>query len=157
MIVSSIIESDDRQIDGRRWIHEVHTDSIGVLWDKHYLCEPGFDAQGQLVASAAQLWTDIVNGEIQTGLTDILTRGANATPSTIYATMDQLTAAARPLFATATSQDAVLLGEWFNSLSYAQLQKAFGFTTAMSYTNFKNAHFVPNANNAAAVRSSVGA
>jgi hypothetical protein len=157
MIVSSVIESDDRQIDGRRWIHEVHTDQIGVLWHKFYLCEAAFDAQGNLPASAAQLWTDIVNGEIQTDLADILLRGANAVVTTVYATMDQLTAAARPLFATATSTDAVLLGDWFNTLSYAQLNKAFGFPTVISYTNFKNAYFVPNANNAAAVRSSAGA
>jgi len=36
-IVSSIIESDLAQQDGRRWIHEIHTDHLGVKWERNYL------------------------------------------------------------------------------------------------------------------------
>jgi hypothetical protein len=42
-IVSSVIESTSLQKDGRSWVHEIHTDQVGVKYERNYLANAGFD------------------------------------------------------------------------------------------------------------------
>ena len=156
-IVSSVIASDSRQKDGRRWIYEIHTDQIGAQWYNSYLCEANFNAVAQLPLDAAQLWSNIQSNEIAKDLANIEANGSLATVTTVYVTLAQVITAARAAFATATALQVINLGDWFNTLSFVQLQTAFNFPNVTAYTNFKASWFTPNATIASNIRTSVGA
>lgn len=152
-IVSSVIDSDSAQKDGRRWIHEIHTDQIGVKWDRFYLCASNFNATVQLTADAVTVEASIESNEIAQNIANIEASGSLAVISTVYTTLSQTITAARAIFATATALQAVNLGDWFNSLSFVQLQSAFGFANVTAYNTFKASFFTPNATAAASVRT----
>ena len=69
-IVSSRIAEDSRQIDGRRWVREQHTDHMGVVHEIVYMAELG---QGvDLAASADRIGAQLVEAEIVANETEIL-------------------------------------------------------------------------------------
>jgi len=69
-IVSSRIAEDSRQIDGRRWVREQHTDQMGVVHEIVYMAEAGQVVD--LAASAARLETQLTEAEITANEADVL-------------------------------------------------------------------------------------
>ena len=69
-IVSSRIAEDSRQIDGRRWVREQHTDHVGVVHEIVYMAEVGQVVN--LVASAARIEAQLVEAEIVANEAEIL-------------------------------------------------------------------------------------
>jgi hypothetical protein len=155
-IVSSVIASDQAQRDGRRWIRELHTDNVSLVHEINYLTLANADANSQLTADALIVEANIEAAEIAVNLIQIETFGSLATITTIYATLSQTITAARAAFLTSVGVIAVNLGDWFNTLTFVQLQTAFGFANVAAYNAFKASFFTPNATTATAVRASVG-
>ena len=54
-IVSSQIVEDSPQIDGRRWVREVHTDDAGLMHEFAYLAEAASNVSAIMAARAADL------------------------------------------------------------------------------------------------------
>ena len=69
-IISSRIAEDSRQIDGRRWVREQHTDQMGVVHEIVYMAEAGQVVD--LAASAARLETQLTEAEITANEADVL-------------------------------------------------------------------------------------
>ncbi len=62
-IVSSGYVIGQPQVDGRRYITEVHTDHLGASHLREYLADPGADYDAILTASAARMANDLAEGE----------------------------------------------------------------------------------------------
>jgi len=69
-IVSSRLAEDSRQIDGRRWVREQHTDHVGVVHEVVYMVEAGQVVD--LVASAVRIDAQLVEAEIAANEAEIL-------------------------------------------------------------------------------------
>lgn len=69
-IISSRIAEDARQIDGRRWVREQHTDHVGVVHEIAYMAEVGQVVD--LTASAARIEAQLMEQEITANETEIL-------------------------------------------------------------------------------------
>ena len=69
-IVSSRIAEDSRQIDGRRWVREQHTDQMGVVHEIVYMAEVGQVVD--LATSSARLETQLTEAEITANEADVL-------------------------------------------------------------------------------------
>jgi hypothetical protein len=156
-IVSSTASVEIAQRDGRFWVHEVHTDNIGLKWLYDYLADAGTNYNAILSARAITLANDLVAQEIASNILQIQQFGVNAVTTINYAPLSQTIIQVRALFATAVGQVAVTMGDWFNARSFAELQAAFGFPNVSSYNNFKTTYFIPNANAATSVRTATGA
>ena len=57
IIVSSITESADVQADGRRSVHEIHTDDAGNQYERTWMAEAGDDINAAREAYARRLET----------------------------------------------------------------------------------------------------
>src|SRR5215472_9009736 len=123
-IVSSVIQSNVLQIDGRRAIVEQHTDSVGVITPFVYLCDVGIDPNTLLSPHATQVLNNLVNSEIRDDLTSIEANGALAIISTNYNTLSQVINAVLAIYATLTGQLVMNSSAWLNTLSFAQLAAA---------------------------------
>ena len=69
-IVSSVIAEDSRQIDGRRWVREQHTDHVGVVREAVYMAEAGQIID--LAASAARIDAQLMEAEIAANEAEVL-------------------------------------------------------------------------------------
>jgi len=69
-IVVSRLAEDSRQIDGRRWVREQHTDHVGVIHEVVYMAEVGQVVD--LVASAGRIEAQLVEAEIAANEAEIL-------------------------------------------------------------------------------------
>lgn len=64
-IISSKIREDAAQIDGRRYITEIHADHSGREHTVTYLAEPDADTQAALAVHAANVAASLVESEFQ--------------------------------------------------------------------------------------------
>lgn len=154
-IVSSIIESTSQQRDGRAWIRELHTDQVGVQYERNYLANAGLDTAAALAAYAILLATDIRDREIARNIASITANGSLADTSTIYSTAAQNFAVLREAYRTALRVEAIMMADFLNSLSNTQLQAAFEFT-AGQVTTLRTNKLQPAATLAASIRASAG-
>ena len=63
-IVSSQITEDSRQADGRRWITEKHTDSVGKAYQVKYLAESDTDVNVVMSARVSAMDQMLIDTEI---------------------------------------------------------------------------------------------
>jgi hypothetical protein len=154
-IVSSVIESTLLQKDGRSWVHEIHTDQIGAKYDRNYLANAGVDTAAALAAYATQLTSDIQAREIAKNIADVATNGSLASPTTIYSTAAQNFTALRAAYQFATQVQAIMIGDFLNTLTDLQLQNAFSIT-AGQVTTLRTNKLVPAASAASTIRASAG-
>lgn len=54
-IVNSVVNVGHAQIDGRRYVEELHTDSVGVVHRIEYLAAVGTDTDAEAAARAIRL------------------------------------------------------------------------------------------------------
>ena len=154
-IVSSVIESTSLQKDGRSWVHEIHTDQAGVQYERGYLAVNGFDTASTLATYAAQLATDIRDREIARNIADVATNGSLASPTLIYSTAAQNFSALRAVYQFATQVQAIMIGDFLNTLTDTQLQNAFSLT-AGQVTSLRTNKLVPASNAASTIRATTG-
>jgi hypothetical protein len=154
-IVSSIIIEDSPQIDGRRWIRERHTDSLGVPHDRVYMAAAKFDTSTILTVDAASIDAQLTADEIAANIASVLAFGSQATLNFSYSTTVQNRSAIRGAYASATQLQAIMIGDFLNTLTDAQLQNVFGLT-AGQVTTLRANKLTPAANTAAAIRATTG-
>lgn len=154
-ISSSVISSDSAQADGRRYIREVHTDHLGREHVVIYLCPAGFDAEAAMAARVAGLETGMRDGEIASNIANVFALGSLATVVRDYSTVAQNAAAARAAYQTATSFQAMMMGDYLATLTDAQLRTAFGLTQGQVDTLRTN-KLTPASEAATAMRAMTG-
>lgn len=154
-IVSSVIAADSVQIDGRRAIREMHTDHVGVQYPIQYLAPAGFDANAALTARVPILLEQLKQAEVSANIAQITVAGSLASPTTVYSTAAQNVSQLRIAYQTATKNDAIMIGDFLNTLTDAQLQTAFGMT-AGQVTTLRANKLAPAASLASSIRASAG-
>lgn len=143
------------QADGRSIVHEVHTDSQGLTHDIVYNADQGADLNAALAAHAAALGTSLGTDEISSNLTQVFGLGSLAVPTFHFSIVADNVAALRAAYAVATQVQAIMTGDFLNSLTAAQLQNAFGLTAGQVNTLRTN-KLGPAATLAASIRAAAG-
>jgi hypothetical protein len=154
-IVSSVIDSQTVQVDGRKSVHETHTDQIGAKYAHSWLAPGNADLNAALAAYATQLGLDITAAEIASNVASVLALGSLASPVLVYSTAAANFAALRVAYQTATQFQAVMIGDFLNTLTSNQLQNAFGLT-AGQVTTLQTNKLQPAATLASSIRATVG-
>jgi len=153
-IVSSALTSSVQK-DGRSIVHEIHTDLVGLTHDLTYMAEIGANLNAAMAVHATNLGIGLELGEVGANIGGVTTLGSLFTPTFVYSTVAENVAALRVAYATATQHEAVMIGDYLNSLTSAQLQTAFGLTAAQ-VTTLKTNKLAPAATLAASIRSATG-
>ena len=154
-IVSSVIESTDAQKDKRSWIHELHIDHIGGQHSLVYLADQGYDTATALANHAAGLASNATASEISLNLMEITSLGKFATPTLVHSTAAQNVTALRAAYQGATQVEAIMMGDYLNTFTDAQLMNAFGLTQTQ-VTNLRNNKLIPAAAAADDIRAATG-
>ena len=155
-IVTSTIISQTPQADGRIAVREQFVDQLGNIFDRFYLALPTDNLSAILASNAIDLAAQQAASEIANNINQIFTNGSLAVTTFNYSTQAANFAALRAAFLTATRQDAIMVGDFFNSLTSAQLQAAFSISAAQ-VTTLKTNKLTPAATLAASIRANVGA
>ena len=157
VIVSSAITAQIPQKDNRIAVHEIHTDTVGVQWSREYLALQNEDLNANLAGYAAVLNVQIPNFEINNNITAIEALGMSAVISLLYTTKSQTIQTVRNIYAIAAALQAVAMGDWLSTCTFAELQAAFNFPNVAAYNAFKSAYLTPQSNTASSIRSATGA
>lgn len=156
-IVSSVRTVAPAQKDGRSWVHEVHTDNIGLTYVADYLAAVGANYDAIMSARATALALQIEIAEYVTKI------AADASPLPFqYQTAAQFAAKFRIDYQSAIGFSVAYLAYWIiNRISAgdftdAQVQAVFGLTT-VAYTTLKTTKFVPQHDAYASGLAAIGA
>jgi hypothetical protein len=152
-IVSSSILVQTPQIDGRIWVVEQFVDNLGIIWQQVYLAPAGStpaSLAAQLTTDATALAANLASTEVANNLATVLALGSLAHPTENYSTSPQNVAALAA--AAPTGLQAVMCGDYLNTLTSAALEAAFGWTLQQAQTN-QTTYFQPYAAAAATVRA----
>jgi len=155
-IVSSETVETSVQRDGRRYVREHHTDHLGVIHPRTWLAGAADNLAAALSAYAALLLEILRDREIAANIASILSDGSLATITLQHSTAAQNRAALREAYRTATRVEAVMIGDYLNTLTNNQLATAFGITTGEAATLRTN-KLEPAATIASGIRSATGA
>lgn len=140
---------------GNVWLQ---TESAGVEASFDIDNGPNFDAS--FCAPTADVNAAVLSWsgphEIEDNINDIKANGSLATVTLINSTASQNAVALRGAYGVASKLEAVMIGDYLNTLTDAQLQAAFGLSAAQ-VTNLRNNKLIPAASTASAVRAAVGA
>lgn len=154
-VVSSIANAEAPQRDGRRYVFEAHTDHTGRVFGVPWLAGAGVDPQGQLLAHAAQIEAASTAGEIETNVGSVTAIGSEATITLVYSTAGQNRTALRAAYLSATRVEAVMIGDFLNTLTDGQLQALFSMNLAQVLLLRTN-KLGPAAATASSIRSTTG-
>lgn len=155
-IVSSKYVSQTVQADGRISVEESFTDSVGAVWGYVKLLPAGTNLSAQLTADGNLLLATLKDEEIQNNIFLIEDLGSLATPTFNYSTQAQNQQPAREAYRIAQHTQAVMIGDFLNTLTDAQLMNIFNMTQPQ-VTNLRNNKLIPASNTATSIRASSGA
>lgn len=156
MIVSSVLDVEDHaQVDGRTWVREVHTDHLGLEYVYSYLAVDGTDTNAVMNARVATIDGYLTRTEIRTNVDAVSRYGSLAAPTLDYSTATANASALREAYKTMIQAEAVMSGDYLNTLTNAQIANAFGITTGQAATLRTN-KLQPAAALAAALRAETG-
>jgi hypothetical protein len=144
------------QRDFRRWVHERHVDHLGVEHVRHWLAGVNDNLAAALADYAVALVEALRAREIEANIAAILADGSLATITVQHSTAAQNRSALREAYRSATRVQAVMIGDYLNTLTNNQLATAFGITTQEASTLRAN-KLEPAATIASGIRSAVGA
>lgn len=157
-IVSSSVQSMNRQIDGRVQVVEQHLDSLGVNHLFLYLAPAGTTAAQAATTCTnrdAGISADMKAQEIANNIAAVSTLGKFAVITLNDSTALQNAAALRVAYKDMTQAQAILTGEYLSTLSDGALQTAFSLT-AGQVTSLRTNTLTPAANTAATIRAATG-
>lgn len=154
-IVSSVVQSNLTQVDGRAAIRELHTDSLGKQYTFDYMWDNSISQTTHLFNIAQTIISTVAQNEIASNVSQVTAFGSLAHPVTIYSTAAQNVAVLPAIYALATQTQAIMLGDYFNSLSDVVLQNVLSLTS-QQVTTLRTNFLAPSAISAAAIRNAVG-
>ena len=131
-IVSSVIQSDRSQADGRRKIVEAHTDHVGGIHRRQYMAAIGDNVQAGLTAAAAVIETTLASDEVNNNVGSI--EEGSAVTTFVHSTVGLLRTALRERFRNARGIILANLAEFCLTLTNAQLQSLFGVSAGAETT-----------------------
>ena len=153
-ITSSTFEAF-AQKDGSKTVHEIHTDLVGIKHDIVYTAKAADDLTAAMNAHAVDMGVNLELAEVQANIQGVTSLGSLFTPTFVYSTVAENVVALRLAYQTATQFQCVMMGDFLNTLSSAQLQAAFSLT-AGQVTTLKTNKLTPAATLASSIRATVG-
>lgn len=132
-ITASQIIEDRAQVDGRRYVTELHTDHIGKQHRFTFLVPAAFDASAAMSARAVALVAHLADQELALNESRALAEGLVFTPPTfVYCTAAQARARVREIYATAASFVVCRLAWYIQRLTLSdnQLKAMFSVNDA---------------------------
>lgn len=155
-IVSSETVSASVQRDGRRYVLERHIDHLGAIHERTWLAGAADNLVAALSAYAATLLNILRDREIAANIASVLANGSLATITLQHSTAGENRTALRDAYRTATRVEAVMIGDYLNTLTNNQLATAFNITTGEAATLRTN-KLEPAATIASGIRAATGA
>lgn len=152
---SSVLVTGVVQVDGTVTLRETYVTSAGETFTQDYTAPNGDDHAGHLTAAAAKLLSDLTANEVTSNVSQVVLFGSQAAPTLKYSTAVQNFAALRQYYQTATRIEAVMIGDFLNTLTSNQLQTAFSLT-AGQVTTLRNNKLQPAADLATSIRAATG-
>lgn len=156
-ITSSVVTIEAAQKDGRRWVHEAHSDAIGVAQLVDYLGSSDVASTAQATANARALVLNIVLADTEFAAKRMI----DASPLPLrWQTAAQFIARIRAAYKSFGKVDLARLATWIlhritdGTVTDAQLQAAFGLTSGQ-WTTLK-ARMQTLANEQADIDSAAG-
>lgn len=135
-IVTSVIVTDTSQVDGRRAIHERHTDHVGVAHHRFYLAEAGADVSAAMLAQVPVLEAALVAQEQARNMASILS-GENVVTAD-WVTVADMRQAIRTTYAAASGEQVGRLAAFLLTVSDANLQTLFGLANQAQVNQLKS-------------------
>lgn len=126
-----------------------------MLYEFSWMAGAKDDAAATMNARVATINASLVINEVAANVADVLANGSLASPQLVYSTAAQNVAGLRAAYATATREDAIMIGDFLDTLTNAQLATAFGITVGQAATLRTN-RLDPAAALAASIRSMAG-
>lgn len=154
-IISSIVAEQSQQSDGRLWVREIHTDSVGVLYFVIYLAPNATGIAAQLAANAVLVLAYAAQAEIGANINGVTTLGSLFAPTFVYSSVAVNVAALRAAYSSSTQFQAIMIGDFLSTLTDGQLQTAFGLTAGQVATLRTN-KLTPASNLASNIRAAAG-
>lgn len=154
-IISSIIEYQLLQADGRYNVRELHTDSYGIQYVFDYMADASININSHLANDAESLLSSLPVQEIENNIGMIEDLGYLAMPTINYSTVSSNISALRAAYLVSNQNQAIFIGDYLNSLTNTQLETAFNITSSQVVTLRAN-YLTPAASSASAIRSAVG-
>lgn len=151
-IVSSTIIEDAAQINGFRWITELHTDQLGLQYRMHYMTAAATNTAPIMAAHAVQIGANLTAQEIASNVAAAIASGSLAVMVYNYSTQAQSDLAIRQAFQFATGVTAINLGDYLRTLTAGRLTVAFSLGNVISLT----AALAAIGTQATAMRAAVG-
>lgn len=132
-ITSSIVTIEGPQIDGRRWVREVHSDAIGVAQIVDYLGPNNVATTAQATATARALVLNVTLADVEFAVKILV----DVSPLPLrWQTAAQFIARIRAAYRNFNKADLARLAKWVlnrildGTVTDSQLQNAFGLTSA---------------------------
>lgn len=154
-IISSIVQSNNPQADGRSTIRELHTDSLGVQYTFDYMWDNSISQTTHLFNNAQSIIPTLAQAEVLSNVAQVTTFGSLAHPVTIYSTSAQNVAVLPAIYAASNQTQAIMLGDYLNSLSDTVLENVFSWT-AQQVATLRTNFLAPAAAQATAIRTTAG-
>ena len=154
-IISSVVAAQSIQKDGRIWITEVHTDSLGAKYQINYLATDISKLAASLAANAVSILNDLLNQEIQNNINEIVMYGSKFVPTVNYSTVAANFAELKAVWINFTQTQAIMIGDYLNQLSAATLESVFGWSPEQT-ASIQSTYLVPYAAMAASIRVAAG-
>jgi hypothetical protein len=153
-VALSEIIYNNLQVDGRSNVREHHLDSAGNHYYFDYVNDGSINTATRLAADAIAVLVNAAEKEVFSNINAITSIGSLATPVFVYSTVAQNVAALRIVYALSTRTQAIMIGDFFNTLTATQVQNAFGIT-AQQYATLQPT-LIAAATQATAIRAAVG-
>jgi len=125
--MKSTIASISPQIDGRRWVQEVHTDAQGTEHPVAYMAGEKDDLDAALAARAIEIAAALKAGEISANIEAVKADGAQATIALQYSTFADNGTALAAIATSITGTAALFVGEYLSTLPPETLAYASGW------------------------------
>jgi hypothetical protein len=154
-IAASETVSVSVQAGGRRYVHERHTDHLGVAHERTWLAGAADNLADALAVYAAKLAQALRAREIDANIATIIVNGSAAIVTFNHSTAAENRTALRMKYRVATRLEAIMIGDFLNSLTNAQLQTIFGMTNTQ-VNALRTNKLQPAATAAATIRTAAG-
>jgi len=137
-IVSSVIQTDRPQADGRRKIVEAHTDHLGRVHMRRYLAGDGDNVSAGLVTRAGEILEGLVIHELGQHVSAVSQFGSGAVIVLVYVTAGEARSALREALRDARGIILANLAEFCLTLTNGQLQSLFGVSAGTQTTQLRS-------------------
>lgn len=153
-IVSSIYEAFVQK-DGSKTVHETHTDIVGRLRDLIWTALASDDLTASLAAHASDLGQSLSDAEVQANVGAVIAVGSLAVPTFVYSSTSDNLAALRAAYRDSTDRQAIMIGDYLQTLTDTQLRSIFNITL-LQVTTLRTNKLAPAASLATSIRTATG-